>query len=85
MPSGKAWPLTRGEWTRPIEVALRLAEVDQNAAVAGDTQRETTLAFNLYVAGHDNKLTFDVSRLTLNPTGGDLDDTRWRLQWDVSF
>jgi hypothetical protein len=83
---GKAWPWVIGEWTRPIELALRRASVDQNSAIAGDTQHETTLAFNLYLAGHDNKLTVDVSRLRLGQTGGDtLDDTRWRLQWDVSF
>ena len=83
---GKAWSWIVGDWQRPVEVALRLAKVDQDVDVPGDTQRETTVAVNLYFAGHDNKLTFDVSRLSLSQNGaGDLDDVRWRLQWDVSF
>jgi hypothetical protein len=84
--AGKAWRWSLGEWTRPVEVALRLARVDQNTSLPDDTQREATLAFNLYFAGHDNKLTFDVSRLSLGQSdSSNLDDSRWRLQWDVSF
>lgn len=84
--AGKAWPWTVGDWTRPIELALRLARVDQDTQAAGDTQRETTLAVNLYLAGHDNKLTFDISEISLSQAGAaSLADTRWRLQWDVSF
>jgi len=84
--AGKAWRWSIGDWTRPVELALRLAKVDQNTSLPGDTLRETTLAFNLYFAGHDNKLTFDISELGLSETNGvGPRDTRWRVQWDVSF
>jgi phosphate-selective porin OprO/OprP len=81
---GKAWPWTIGTWTRPVEVAARLAKVvTDDAGAASTSQREATLALNLYLAGHDNKLTLDVSKLRLSRD--QRSDWRWRLQWDVSF
>jgi hypothetical protein len=45
-----------------------------------------TVAADRFSAGHDNKLTFDVSGISLDeqPTG-EQRDTRIRWQWDVSF
>jgi hypothetical protein len=42
---------------------------------------------NLFIEGHDDKWTFDVSRLSLQQPGavGGLHDFRYRLQWDVQF
>ncbi|MEJ2582773.1 MAG: porin, partial [Acidobacteriota bacterium] len=71
---------------KPLEIALRWAEVDPDTAVAGDLEQETTMVANWFFSGHRNKLTFDFSRLRnmANQSG-----RRWanriRLKWDVSF
>ena len=50
-------------------------------------RQEFTIAANWFFAGHNNKLTFDYSYLTLDDSalGEDEGDHRVRLQWDVSF
>jgi hypothetical protein len=49
-------------------------------------RKETTFGVNWFFARHDNKLTFDVSRLSLERVESPpLDDSRVRLQWDISF
>ena len=54
--------------------------------VYADTKRLVTVAANWFFSGHDNKLTADVSRLTIGqPDVDTLDDTRSRFQWDVNF
>jgi len=69
----------------PLEFAGRVAFIDDEAPLPGDRE-EYTLGANWFFVGHSNKLTFDVSRLTIEPTdSADLDETRVRLQWDLSF
>ncbi len=71
---------------KPLEFAFRYAFVDPNVSVKNDKRQEFTLATNWFFAGHRNKVTMDVSHLTLAvPTGKDLTEQRFRLQWDVSF
>lgn len=79
---GKAWlsALTG----RPVEMALRYAQVEWDTSNARD-QKEWTLAANLYIAGHNNKISLDLSRLQLRTDAGSEHDTRVRLQWDISF
>jgi phosphate-selective porin len=74
----------------PLEFAARYAFVDEPNAVdraLENERREFTLGANWFFSGHANKLTFDLSRLTLDDglLGLDDSDTRVRLQWDVSF
>lgn len=84
--AGKAWPVRMFQGSRAIEVAARLARVDWDDAPDDRVQTELTVGANLFLAGHDNKLTVDVSRLRVKESGlGSADDTRVRLQWDVSF
>ena len=76
--------------TRPLELAVRYAFVEEPNSVDRDLdnfREEYSIATNLFFAGHKNKLTFDFSYLTLDDdfTGRDLNDTRARFQWDVSF
>ncbi len=82
---GKVWPLRLGQRDVPFELAARLAHVDWDDTPADRTQDEYTLGANLFFAGHNNKLTFDVSRLELDDAGGSPRDTRFRFQWDISF
>jgi hypothetical protein len=71
---------------KPLEMALRCAEVDPDLATPDDAEREWTLAFNWFFAGHRNKLTFDFTRLhDQNEEIGRRWENRIRLQWDVSF
>jgi len=75
-----------GSVPRPLELAARWAFVDADRSVPDDSRRELTLGANWFFAGHDNKLTTDVSRLELDqPAAPTLRDYRFRLQWDVSF
>jgi len=74
------------KFPKPLEMALRVAEVDSNTSVVDDAENEWTLVFNWFFAGHRNKLTFDISRLhDRNEEVGRRWENRVRLQWDVSF
>lgn len=74
----------------PLEVAFRYAWVrEPNEEMIGinNNRQEFTGGLNWFFAGHNNKLTFDYSYLTLadNYLRADVGDHRFRLQWDVSF
>ncbi|MBT8446363.1 MAG: porin [Gammaproteobacteria bacterium] len=74
----------------PLELAFRYAFVDEpNRADRSreNNREEYTLAANWFFAGHRNKLTFDVSHLTLEDSvlNRDVNDQRVRLQWDISL
>lgn len=83
---GKAW---RVDWqTLPFvwELAVRLARVDWDKTLLDRTQREYSLVGNVFFSGHDNKLSFELSKLELQETNQPgVDETRVQLQWDISF
>jgi hypothetical protein len=74
----------------PLEFAARYAyveepnEMDRNIY---NEREEYTVGANWFFSGHNNKLTVDFSRLTLDDGLANLEDSqnRVRLQWDVSF
>ncbi len=75
---------------KPLEFAFRYAfveEPNETDISKENTREEYTAALNWFFAGHNNKLTLDVSHLTLEDTVLDqtVDDQRVRFQWDVSF
>jgi len=75
---------------KELELAVRYAFVDEPNAtnrIFENERRETTLGANWFFDGHNNKVTLDYSRLTLDDAffGQDESDDRLRLQWDVSF
>jgi phosphate-selective porin len=75
-----------GSLFKPLELAFRYAWVDPNTSLPQDDRTEMSFAANWFFAGHNNKVTFDVSRLTLEQHDGPrLEDHRARLQWDISF
>ncbi len=83
---GKAWPFELRERTRAWELAVRVARVDWDTSPSDRVQNELTGAANLFLSGHNNKFTFDVSRVSVDEAGaGDRHDIRYRLQWDVSL
>lgn len=75
---------------KPLELALRYAYLEEPNAVdlsLDNDRSEITFAANWFFAGHNNKLTFDISRLRLDDGlfNRDESESRARLQWDVSF
>ena len=73
---------------KPLEIAFRYSHVDPNTDRGGDLRQEFTTGLNWFFAGHRNKLTLDVSHLTLEQESPSLPaytEQRARLQWDVSF
>ncbi len=78
-----------------LELAFRYAFVDEPfyRTLGGRTTRydnrrqEFTLAANYFIDGHRNKVTLDVSHLTLNDgfEKRRYSSQRIRLQWDISF
>ncbi len=74
----------------PLELAVRYAFVDEPNAVDRtfeNEREELTVGANWFFSGHNNKLTFDYSHLTLDDglVGRSESDNRVRFQWDVSF
>jgi hypothetical protein len=71
---------------RGLEAGVRWAFVDPDTSRSDDRQTELTGVLNWFIRGHANKVTLDVSRLSLEQlAGADLVSSRLRLQWDVQF
>ena len=73
-----------------MEFALRYAFVDEPNKTdikLTNTRKEYTGAINYFFKGHNNKLTFDFSYLTLDDAflAQQASESRARFQWDVSF
>ena len=74
------------KFPKPLEVALRLADVDPDTSSGDKAENEATLVLNWFFNGHRNKLTLDLSRLhDRNAEADKRWENRIRLQWDVSF
>lgn len=74
------WP----SFPRQLEVAMRAASVDQDTAGA-PVRRELSWVGNWFVSGHRNKLTAELSRLTLDDPATNDRVWRVRIQWDISL
>ncbi|MDY6978089.1 MAG: hypothetical protein SVW51_18130 [Pseudomonadota bacterium] len=52
----------------------------------GERFFEKTVVFNYFVNGHENKITAEVSRVSLDQFDTEVgDETVYSLQWDLSF
>ena len=74
----------------PLELAARYAYVEEPSEFDRafyNEREEITLGANWFFKGHSNKLTLDVSHLTLDDSflNASSSERRVRLQWDVSF
>ncbi len=73
-------------WPKPLEIAARFATYSPNTSEKDEEFYEKSLAFNWFFKGHDNKLTAQVSRISLDQFDNEVgDSTIYSLQWDVSF
>ena len=72
---------------KQLEFAMRYAAVDPNIDIDNDRQQEFTGAMNWFFSGHNNKLTFEVSHLTVEDPHKNIEkgEERARVQWDISF
>ena len=75
---------------KPLEFALRYAFVEEpnrDNRMFDNDREEISLAANWFFKGHNNKLTLDLSHLTLDDSFAQVNESRnrVRLQWDVSF
>ena len=71
---------------RQLEVATRYGFVDPNTHTGGDQRTEVSFAVNWFFEGHNNKLTFDTSRYSLDRLDSSgLTDRQFRVQWEVTF
>jgi hypothetical protein len=66
---------------------MRYAAVDPNRDIDNNMQQELTGAMNWFFSGHSNKLSFEVSHLTVEDPTKNIkkDEERARVQWDISF
>lgn len=69
----------------PLEIAVRWARVAGGPPGFDTKKRETSAVVNWYFAGHKNKLTFDLTRATVEDAMTAASRWRGRLQWDISF
>lgn len=67
-----------------LELALRGAYVNSDSREDLENE-ELTVALNWFFNGHRNKLTFDASYLSADDNNARKDDTRYRIQWDLSI
>jgi phosphate-selective porin len=83
---GKLWAMSWHDTNLALEGAVRVARVNWNTVDPDRVQDELTLATNLYLNGHKNKFTADISQIRLqDDLNGKDKDVRFRLQWDISF
>lgn len=72
---------------RPLELAARYAYYTPDTAVDDDTRHEVTVVLNCFFWEHRNKITAEISAFDLEDAGTreTQEETRFRLQWDVSL
>ena len=73
-------------WPKPLEIAVRIAEIRPDLSISQNRQKEMALGFNWFFAGHKNKLTTELTKFTFEDQSlPQSDELRFRLQYDVSF
>ena len=73
-------------WPKDVEIAARFAAYESQIDFNTHTNRERAVAVNWFLNGHNNKITADITKYDLSSDEyPDYDDTRFRLQWDVTF
>lgn len=73
-------------WPAPLELAARYATYKPDVASNSERFSEQTLALNWFFNGHKNKVTAEISEITMQQRSHEIGDRlTWRLQWDVSF
>ena len=71
----------------PLEVAFRWATYRPDLDQRSNQHNEFSVVTNWFFSGHDNKLSAEVSWLTLQSEAQDRleEGARFRLQWEIQF
>jgi len=73
-------------WPKPLEIATRVAQYRPDMEIENNSQNELALALNWFFAGHKNKITAEITRFTFKDSSlPQKDETRFRVQYDISF
>ncbi|WP_296698163.1 porin [Algoriphagus sp.] len=73
-------------WPKPLEIAMRYAEIRPDLTITKNKQKELALAFNWFFVGHLNKLTTEITKFTFEDQAlPQSDELRFRLQYEISF
>jgi phosphate-selective porin OprO/OprP len=73
-------------WPEPLEIAVRYSEYQNNDDPLDEVHYESAIAANWFFAGHRNKLTADITKFDIEQSMLEtVNETRFRLQWDLSF
>ncbi|WP_100643936.1 porin [Alteromonas facilis] len=73
-------------WPDNLELATRYAEYETDLNNVNNVFDEASLALNLFLNKHKNKVTFQVSELSASINQNEqVDRTRYQIQWDFSF
>ncbi len=73
-------------WPKPLEIATRYARYRPDMEIENNSQNELALALNWFFAGHKNKISAEITRFTFKDTSlPQKDETRFRVQYDISF
>ena len=71
---------------KPLETAIRYSLLNPDRDEWKNIQRELSFAINWFFNGHLNKLTAEVTWFKFQQdVAEERDDTRFRLQWDISM
>jgi phosphate-selective porin OprO/OprP len=82
------FPAERWRWlSEKLEFAVRAAYVNPDSVGSTGKQenQEYTVGANWFFNGHRNKLSFDVTYLTIEEDSSQKSETRYQLQWDLSI
>ena len=77
--------LQAGYFFDPGEIAVRVESFDPDDATNADSRDEIGVGFSWFLEGDEHKLSADLFTITTETAAGELEDTRFRLQWQLKF
>lgn len=70
---------------KKLELATRYSMVDPNKDVSSDLQKEYTFGVNYYFLEHRSQIQADVGHYVTDTIGQDMEENRYRLQYQIVF
>ena len=70
---------------KKVEFGARYSMVDPNVDMPNDIQREYDVGVNYYFREHRSKIQADVGHYVTDTTGQDMEENRYRLQYQIIF
>ncbi len=70
---------------KKLELATRYSMVDPNKDLSGDLQKEYSFGINYYFREHRSQIQADVGHYITDTVGQDMEENRYRLQYQIVF